>query len=99
MTLATKLVMLGSVIGAVMVLDARRRARAPSRSAPAAGAGDRSAADRAAGATTVPRGISDVDPEPLMQMGEAVDPDATRAAHDDVVAQRERLPVRGKNLL
>ncbi|HEY0478417.1 MAG TPA: hypothetical protein VGD37_12920 [Kofleriaceae bacterium] len=86
------------MIGAVMVLDARRRGRARGRSAAGVGVGDRSAGDRAAGATTVPRGISDVDPGPLMQMGEAVDPDATRAAHEDVVAQRERLPVRGKNL-
>ena len=37
-------------------------------------------------------GISDVDPEPLMDMGEAVDPDAIAEAHESVKAQRERLP-------
>jgi hypothetical protein len=37
-------------------------------------------------------GISDVDPEPLMDMGEAVDPDAVTDAHDSVRAQRDRLP-------
>ena len=37
-------------------------------------------------------GISDVDPEPLLDMGEAVDPDAVTAAHESVPAQRDRLP-------
>ena len=37
-------------------------------------------------------GISEVDPEPLLDMGEAVDPDAVTAAHESVPAQRDRLP-------
>lgn len=44
------------------------------------------------------RGISDVDPEGLMGMGEAVDADAVRHAHEDVVDQRAKLPEHGKNL-
>lgn len=55
------------------------------------------AADRGAGAV-VPPGLSEVDPQPLIGMGEAVDPDAVQAAHRDVRAQRDRLPVPGKNL-
>lgn len=47
---------------------------------------------------TVPPGLSQVDPEPLSQMTEALDPDATRAAHQNIPEQRERLPVRGKNV-
>ncbi|MDQ3369143.1 MAG: hypothetical protein M3680_27270 [Myxococcota bacterium] len=41
-------------------------------------------------------GLSAVDPEPLTQFGEAVDPEAVAAAHDDPAEQRARLP--GKHL-
>jgi hypothetical protein len=44
-------------------------------------------------------GIADVDPEPLLSVLEAVDPDATEAAHRDVIDQREKLAVPGKNIL
>jgi hypothetical protein len=55
--------------------------------------------DRGAEEVAVPPGISHVDPEPLAQVSaEAVDRDATPAAHEDVIEQRERLPVPGKNL-
>ncbi len=43
-------------------------------------------------------GIAAVDPEPLSTMGEAVDPDAIAAAHQEVPDQLEQLPVRGKNV-
>lgn len=54
-------------------------------------------ADRGAAAPPAP-GISDVDPAPLLQMGEAVDPDAIQAAHETIIEQRERLPVEGETL-
>lgn len=42
--------------------------------------------------TAEPMGLSDVDPEPLTQFGEAIDPEATERAHEEIPAQRERLP-------
>ena len=42
-------------------------------------------------------GISDVDPEPLTQFGEAVDPDLIRDAHAEPVLPGQ-LPHPGKNL-
>ena len=56
------------------------------------------AEDRGAAAIGMPQGISDVDPAPISQMTEAMDPVATKAAHQDIADQRERLPVPGKNL-
>jgi hypothetical protein len=44
------------------------------------------------------RGISDVDPQPLTQFGEAVDPDALQAAHAEPALLRGQLPVHGKNI-
>lgn len=43
-------------------------------------------------------GLSAVDPEPLTQFGEAVDPEALRAAHAEPALLRGRLPLPGKNL-
>lgn len=44
-------------------------------------------------------GIADVDPEPLASPAvEAIDPDAAGEAHRSVQEQRDRLPIRGKNL-
>ena len=43
-------------------------------------------------------GISDVDPQPLSGMGEAIDPDANAEAHGASKQQRKRMPVSGKNL-
>jgi len=43
-------------------------------------------------------GLSEVDPEPISQMVEAMDPEATEDAHREVRDQRERLPVRGRNI-
>lgn len=55
--------------------------------------------ERGAGEVAVPPGLSQVDPEPLAQVSaEAVDRDATRAAHQDIPEQRERLPVPGRNV-
>ena len=38
------------------------------------------------------RGISDVDPEQISQVVEALDPEATEAAHTSIKEQREKLP-------
>jgi hypothetical protein len=102
MTLTTKLLMIGSAIGAVMLIKARRRASAGAGSGRAtdlAPADLGAAADRGASTAPVPAGISEVDPQPLTQVAaEAIDPEATQAAHEVIVDQRERLPVPGKNL-
>jgi hypothetical protein len=37
-------------------------------------------------------GIADVDPQPLSQMVEAIDPDATEAAHTELRDLHDRLP-------
>lgn len=39
-------------------------------------------------------GLADVDPEPLSTVGEALDPEATKEAHESGQAQRDKLPVR-----
>jgi hypothetical protein len=39
-------------------------------------------------------GIADVDPQFLTQMGEAVDPERTRRAHEEIPEQRAKLPKR-----
>ncbi len=84
MRTATKLLVFGSAIGAAVMLGRRRTTsqRPPDT-------GDRQ----------LPVGISEVDPQPLTQIAaEGIDPDATRAAHDEPREQRERLPVHGQNL-
>lgn len=95
MRTAIKLLILGSAIGAASMIGRRRTAL------------DRSArrededteADADAGDAPLVAGISEVDPQPLTQIaGEGIDPDATRAAHDEPREQRERLPVHGRNL-
>jgi len=44
-------------------------------------------------------GIADVDPQPLTQIaGDGIDLDATEAAHHDIPAQRDRLPIAGKTI-
>lgn len=43
-------------------------------------------------------GLSDVDPEPLTQFGEAIDPEAVRNAHAEPALLREQLAQPGKNL-
>ena len=44
------------------------------------------------------RGIADVDPQPLTQFGDAVDPDALQASHAEPVGLGDQLPRPGKNL-
>ena len=74
MKLTTKLLMLAGTIAGAVAYDRRRRARTP------LGA-------RATNVSTAPIvdaeivGISEVDPEGLTQMGEAVDPEALERAH------------------
>ena len=96
MTLGKKLLIGGAAIGAALLLASRRRQATGSR--PAARSPDSSDATGRVVATSIPPGISDVDPQPLTYLTEAVDPDATRAAHEAISEQRERLPVPGKNL-
>jgi hypothetical protein len=83
----TKLVVLGTTVGIAMMLDARRRAR-------------KTVIDDHEDTQVIPLpGISEVDPQPLTQVAaEAIDPDATRTAHEAIVEQRDRLPVPGKNI-
>ena len=39
-------------------------------------------------------GIAEVDPAKLTQMGEAIDPELTKAAHEEIPDQRAKLPKR-----
>lgn len=103
MRTATKLILLGSAIGAAAMLGRRHRARQSSDEpglrggpVPAPDAGD---ADRGTGDPPLPIGISEVDPQPLTQISaEGIDPDLTRAAHEEPREQRERLAGLGQNL-
>jgi hypothetical protein len=93
MSTVTKLLVFGSAIGAAVMMGRRRVAR----NAPAPR--DAQDADPGAGDSPLPAGISEVDPQPLTQIAaEGIDPDATRAAHDEPREQRERLAIPGKNL-
>lgn len=89
-------VLFGGSIAAAVAIDRRRRLPAP-----AAGA---RAADRMAVPPDVVIveaeiiGLADVDPQALTQMGEAIDPEMTKAAHEEIPDQRAKLPVRGKNV-
>jgi hypothetical protein len=90
----TKLIMIGGVIAGVKAYRSLRRQPAT----PARDARDALRPDHGA-AMAAPVGLSSVDPQPLTNPGaEAIDPDATRAAHDDVEDQRARLPVAGENV-
>jgi hypothetical protein len=77
--------------------EARKEARDEARKASPGAGGLGAMTDRGAD-VAIAQGISQVDPEPLTQMGEAVDPDAIRAAHREIPEQRERLPIPGKNV-
>ena len=39
-------------------------------------------------------GIAEVDPSKLTQMGEGIDPELNRAAHEEIPEQRSKLPKR-----
>jgi hypothetical protein len=110
MTLRKHLALIGFLVGIAALLDVRRRPRVrraprlpdtPTAAFPA-GASPRDDRTSEAGVSREApafAGIADVDPQPLTQVAaEALDPDATARAHDDIPAQRDRLPVRGKNL-
>jgi hypothetical protein len=109
MTLRSHLLWLGVSIGTGIVLGNRRRERAlrtrdaDARDVPSAGSADLEsvglADDRGADSAPAFTGISDVDPGPLTQpSAEAIDPEATEEAHEQIRRQRERLPIPGKNL-
>jgi hypothetical protein len=111
MKLATDLVVLGALFGAAVMLDARHRTPRQHQlpPVPPIGPDEPDFAGSPAGPGVTPdtgsadvpplQGIADVDPQPLTQVSaEAIDPDATRAAHEVIIEQRERLPMRGKNI-
>jgi hypothetical protein len=107
MTLSNQLLLLGATIGIAIVLGNRRRERAsPSRDRDArdiqpdgSSEGVGLADERGAASAPAFTGISDVDPGPLTQVSaEAIDPDASEEAHEQIPRQRERLPMPGKNL-
>ena len=86
-----KLVVLGlAVYGGVMLVK-RARARLEA-SAFEDVTDDPSITEAELVIVAVESGISDVDPEGLMQMGEGIDLDANAAAHQDLQAQRDRFP-------
>ncbi|MBA3498774.1 MAG: hypothetical protein M4D80_30175 [Myxococcota bacterium] len=88
--------LIGGTYAAAVAIDRKRRLAGP-------GAGARPA-DRMAVAPDVVIieaeiiGLADVDPQALTQMGEAIDPELTKSAHEDIPEQRAKLPVRGKNV-
>ena len=88
--------LIGGTVAAAVAIDRKRRLAAP-------GAGAR-AADAMGVAPDVVIveaeiiGLADVDPQALTQMGEAIDPEMTKAAHEEIPEQRAKLPVRGKNV-
>ncbi|MBA3456888.1 MAG: hypothetical protein H0T42_27610 [Deltaproteobacteria bacterium] len=89
-----KLFVLGTVLAYVGArLRRRTAAGAHTEATPPIGVSPSSGADLPAFS-----GISDVDPEPLTQFGEAIDPDAIRDAHAEPALLREQLPQPGKNL-
>jgi hypothetical protein len=96
MKIKTKLLLLGGLVGSVMAINRKRRLRGQGASA--------KATDQMGVAPDVVIieaeiiGLADVDPVALTQMGEAIDPELTRAAHEEIPEQRARMPVRGKNV-
>jgi hypothetical protein len=88
--------LLGGTYAAATAIERRRRLPAP-------GAGARPA-DRMSVAPDVVVieaeiiGLAEVDPEKLTQMGEGIDPELSKAAHEEIPEQRAKLPVRGKNV-
>ena len=94
--LAGLVALLGGSIAAAIAIDRRRRLPAPGASA--------RPADRMGMAPDVVIveaeiiGLADVDPQALTQMGEGIDPELTKAAHEEIPEQRAKLPVRGKNV-
>jgi hypothetical protein len=100
-----KLLAIGVTMSLAIVLGARRRARASqrrgaeTRGVPSPGSPEDFGLASERGVAPELTGISDVDPVPLTQLSaEAIDRDATEEAHQQILRQRERLPVPGKNL-
>jgi hypothetical protein len=91
MRLMTKLLALSGIIYAAILVDRRRRRGSVNDSIAMA-------PDVAVMDAEVIIGIAEVDPEPLSQMVEAMDPEATENAHRDVQEQRDRMPTSGKNV-
>ena len=91
-----KLVALTGIVWAAILADRRLRPRLRAVANDSLGhaiGGDIFDAD------IIGMGISSVDPEPLTQIsGEGIDLDRNEAAHQDIPAQRARLPMPGKNI-
>lgn len=91
MKLMIKLLALSGIVYAAILVDRKRRRLS--------GADTMSMSpDVAVMDADVIIGITEVDPEPLSSMLEALDPEATEGAHRDVQDQRDRMPVGGKNV-
>ena len=97
MKIISKLFMLAGVAAAAIAVD-RKLVRRRELATPRAGGTLAGAHAGIVDAEILVVGISDVDPQGLTQMGEAVDPEATEAAHESVGEQRARMPVRGRNI-
>ena len=99
MKILSKLFVLGGVAAGAIAVDRhlrrRRELRAGATRAPGVGP---SAPAGIVEAEILAVGIADVDPVGLTQMGEAIDPERTKAAHEEVTEQRARMPVRGRDL-
>ena len=94
MKIFSNLFLLGGVAAAAITIDrklVRRRELAGAGTVPSSNAG-------IVDAEILSAGIADVDPQGLVQMGEAVDPDAIEEAHESVGEQRARMPVRGRDV-
>jgi hypothetical protein len=99
MKIPYKLLGLAGLVAAAVVVHRKRRLRAGQPSAPATEPIE--PAGMAPDIVIVEAeiiGLADVDPEALTQMGEAIDPDLTEAAHEEIPEQRGKLPVSGKNV-
>ena len=102
MKLFTKLIIGGAALAGISAL---RKAAVQARANPPSGLGADSSnvgmpggmpgariGTSGASALAEGAGISDVDPQGLSQMVEAVDPDEIRQAHAEIVEQKDRLP-------
>ena len=102
MKLAIKLLAVAGIVWAAILVDRRLR-KTPGATGPGADvepdASTARSADTAAIDADIIIGIAEIDPEPLTQVsGEGIDLDATETAHRAPRDQRERMPVRGKNI-
>ncbi len=95
MKLSTKLFGLVGIVTTAILVDRRIRRRDLAAATPV---GTPARADAGIEDAEILAGAPAVDPVKLAGFGEAVDEDAVAAAHEEPLEQRERMPVRGKNI-